>query len=89
VADAALAKTPEVLVEIYKAENKVLPQVQEFGPQRREKCSHPRRAGSLRFPKSAGFIIATIDAQPNCKLPVISRAAPHLNTGMPRLPMLL
>jgi hypothetical protein len=39
-ADAALAKTPEVLVEIYKAENQKLPQVLQFGPERRDKCKH-------------------------------------------------
>ena len=37
-ADAAVSKTPEVLVEIYKAENKVLPQVLEFTQERRKQC---------------------------------------------------
>jgi hypothetical protein len=37
-ADAALSRTPEVLVEIYKAKNQKLPQVLEFGPERRDKC---------------------------------------------------
>ena len=33
-----MSRTPEVLFEIYKAENKSLPQVLEFGPERRDKC---------------------------------------------------
>ena len=37
-ADAAVSRTPEVLVEIYKARNEKLPQVLEFNPSRREKC---------------------------------------------------
>jgi hypothetical protein len=37
-ADAALSRTPEALVEIYKTENHKLPQVLEFGPERRDKC---------------------------------------------------
>jgi hypothetical protein len=37
-ADAALSKTPDVLVEIYKAENKILPQVMEFTQERRKQC---------------------------------------------------
>ena len=46
---AALSKTPDVLVEIYKAENKVLPQVLEFGPQRREKCRHRLARDPAKF----------------------------------------
>jgi hypothetical protein len=33
-----VSRTPEVLVEIYKARNQKLPQVLEFNPSRREKC---------------------------------------------------
>ena len=33
-----MSKTPEVLVEIYKAENKILPQVLEFTQERRKQC---------------------------------------------------
>jgi hypothetical protein len=35
-----LSRTPEVLVEIYKTENKKLPQILEFGSERRDKCRH-------------------------------------------------
>jgi hypothetical protein len=37
-ADAALSKSSEVLVEIYKAENKVLPDILEFTKERRKQC---------------------------------------------------
>lgn len=37
-ADAALSHTPEVLVEIYKAENKFLPEILEFTQERRKQC---------------------------------------------------
>jgi hypothetical protein len=37
-ADAAVPASPEALLEIYKANNKTLPQVLEFGPERRDKC---------------------------------------------------
>lgn len=33
-----MSRTPEVLVEFYKARNQKLPQVLEFNPSRREKC---------------------------------------------------
>ena len=48
-ADAALSRTPEVLVEIYKAENKKLPQVLEFGPERRDKCRHRLARNPRKF----------------------------------------
>ena len=37
-ADAALAQTPEVLFEIYKAENKVLLEILDFTQERRKQC---------------------------------------------------
>jgi hypothetical protein len=60
-ADAALSRTPEVLVEIYKAENQKLPQVLEFGPERRDKC----RRRLARDPKKFidQFTRAVIKAQ--------------------------
>ena len=42
-----------------------------------------------KYLKSAGFIIAMIDALPDWEPPVISRATTHLNVGIPRRPLLL
>jgi hypothetical protein len=36
--DAAPSQTPEVLVEIYKTENRVLPEILEFTQERRKQC---------------------------------------------------
>ncbi len=52
---------PEVLIGIYKAENKVLPQVLEFGPQRREKCRHRLAKNPRKFIDQ--FMRAVIKAQ--------------------------
>ena len=60
-ADAALSRTPEVLVEIYKAENKKLPQVLEFGPERRDKCRHRLARNPRKFIDQ--FTRAVIKAQ--------------------------
>jgi len=60
-ADAALAKTPEVLVAIYKAENRELPQVLEFGPERRNKCKHRLARNPRKFIDQ--FTRAVIKAQ--------------------------
>ena len=60
-ADAVLAKTPEVLVEIYKAENKTLPQILEFGPERRAKCKHRLAKNPRKFIDQ--FTSAVIKAQ--------------------------
>ena len=46
-ADAAVPVSPEALLEIYRANNKSLPQVLEFGPERRGKCKR-RLAGDPR-----------------------------------------
>jgi hypothetical protein len=56
-----VSRTPEVLVEIYKAENQKLPQVLEFGPERRDKC----RRRLARDPKKFidQFTRAVIKAQ--------------------------
>ena len=60
-ADAALSRTPEVLVEIYKVENKKLPQVMEFGPERRDKCRRRLARDPAKFIDQ--FTRAVIKAQ--------------------------
>lgn len=60
-ADAAMSRTPEALVEIYKAENKKLPQVLEFGPERRDKCRRRLAKDPNRFVDQ--FTRAVIKAQ--------------------------
>jgi hypothetical protein len=54
-------RTPEVLVEIYKAENRKLPQVLEFGPERRDKCRRRLARDPQRFIDQ--FTRAVIKAQ--------------------------
>ena len=59
-ADAA-GSSPDVLVEIYKAENKKLPQVLEFGPERRDKCKRRLARDPKKFIDQ--FTRAVIKAQ--------------------------
>ena len=58
---ADAAPSPEVLVEIYKAENKKLPQVLEFGQERRDKCKRRLAKDPKKFVNQ--FTRAVIKAQ--------------------------
>jgi hypothetical protein len=58
---AEAAPSPDVLVEIYKAENKKLPQVLEFGQERRDKCKRRLAKDSKKFVDQ--FTRAVIKAQ--------------------------
>ena len=60
-ADAALSRTPEALVELYKAENKKLPKVLEFGLDRRDKCKSRLATDPQKFIDQ--FTRAVIKAQ--------------------------
>ena len=60
-ADAAVPVSPEALLEIYRANNKSLPQVLEFGPERRGKCKRRLAGDPQKFIDQ--FTRAVIKAQ--------------------------